>query len=91
MTRILLEQVADANAKRIGEEHLSNLLGGAGLFDRQTGTKKERDKRPDQQYHQTHHDVLRNRQFGILRRDVQRVEQGQNQRPQKMIDQPGYA
>ncbi len=52
-----------------------------------SGLVRSSDKENDQ----THHDVLRNRQIGIFRGDVQRVKQRQHQRPQKMIDQLGYA
>src|SRR5713101_3496407 len=91
MSGVFFKQIANSDAERIGEKHLGDLLAGTGLFNRQSGTEKECYERSDHQDDQTHHDVLGNRQLGIVGRDVQRVKQGQDQRPQKMIDQLGYA
>src|SRR5260370_2140604 len=35
---ILFKKIADAYAKRVGEEHLGDLLGATGLFDQQATT-----------------------------------------------------
>ena len=91
MTGVFFEKIADANPKRVSEKHLGDLLGGTGSFHRQTGAKKERDKRPNQQYDDSHHDVLWNRQIGIVWCDVQRLKQDLGQGAQEVIDQLCYA
>jgi len=81
MTGVFFEQITNADAERIGEKHLGDLLAGTGLFNRQSGTEKERDERSYHEDDQSHHDVLGNRHLGIVGYDVQRVKQGQDQRP----------
>src|SRR5260370_34095064 len=47
MTGVFFEQITNADAERIGEKHLGDLLARTGLLNRQAGTAKKRDHRSD--------------------------------------------
>ena len=87
MSNVFFEQVPNADAQWISQDHLSDLLRRAGSFGREARAKEKCDECSNQEHKHPHNNMLRNGELRIAWRDVKRVKQGQSQRTQEMIDE----
>src|SRR5262250_1808986 len=82
---VFLEKILDAETKRIGQQQLSNLLGGSRLLDGKTGAEKESKNGAENENNKSHDDVFGDGQLPVVGRDVEPGEERQGVRPEKVI------
>src|SRR5437667_2757875 len=86
---VFVQQVADAEAQRIRQQHLRHLLGTAGPIDRKPRAQEKSQHRAEEQRDQRHHHVFGNWSLGMPRRNVEHGKESQRITPEIVIHKMG--